>query len=61
MSILTKGSGQRLIYRPERLPAEFTPLVQSSQWLTMWMAHASVLAADEGGDGCALGADAAGY
>ena len=47
VSILTKGSGQRLIYRPERLPAEFTPLVQSSQWLTMWMAHASVLAADE--------------
>ena len=47
VSQLEPAEDTRYIMRPENLPTEFKPLVQTSQWATMWAPHAAALAASE--------------
>ena len=47
VSQLKAEADTQFIESPENLPAEFTPLVQTSQWVTLWVPHAAVLAAAE--------------
>ena len=46
-SQLEPAEDTRYIERPESLPAEFSPLVQTSQWVTFWVPHAAAMAAAE--------------
>ena len=47
VSQLEATEDTQYIESPETLPAEFTPMVQTSQWVTLWVPHAAVLAAAE--------------
>ena len=44
VSQLEPAEDSSWIRRPEGLPYDFSPLVQVSQWATMWIPHAAVLA-----------------
>lgn len=47
VSQLEPGQDTRWIEKPEEVPYDFSPIVQVSQWATMWVPHAAVLAAAE--------------
>ena len=47
VSFLEAHEDTLYIGRPENLPREFSPLVQTSQWVTLWLPHAAEISASE--------------